>query len=558
MPLDAFVPYRSRPGASAEAARVAAEAAAEPLLMDPRERAPAEVAGRSMALVPAGLAASPDEACLAADGTVAGGAGAARACPCSERLRRRVAVAAAGALAAGHLGLCLDRPDAALALGLLGAGFCAECQRAFFRELSREYGEQFAALDYRRLAQEALAQAAGALSFAQLPFGREFWRFRRDVLFRAVRDHARDARDAARSAGSALEVAARFEALGPAQIGAARHLDAAIFPVALPPHATGVGAFRLLRAAMGRRPCAAELPAGTQPEALLRLAGAGAACGVDLFGPEGEALMSLAPVRRFTRRLLSRRDAPTPSDPVMECAVLYSAECDLWTGGRHRQAVEEAGEALSALLVQAPVVLRVADASPSAALVLAGAGALAAQEVAAVARRLEAGGGVLALGEVGSVDAAGWPLPARLPDGKPVGVKVGKGTLVALPVLPPTPSKPGAGLALESASLEPVERALTVLLGRGRHAVSLVARAPVLAALCQQQEWLDVHLVSLSTEPVRGATLFLGSHVAGTAKRARFQSAEGADERIAMNPSGYSISTVLPAFRGYAVLSLQS
>jgi hypothetical protein len=35
-------------------------------------------------------------------------------------------------------------------------------------------------------------------------------------------------------------------------------------------------------------------------------------------------------------------------------------------------------------------------------------------------------------------------------------------------------------------------------------------------------------------------------------------SAEGADLRIPMNPSGYSISTVLPSFRGYAVLSLGS
>ena len=50
--------------------------------------------------------------------------------------------------------------------------------------------------------------------------------------------------------------------------------------------------------------------------------------------------------------------------------------------------------------------------------------------------------------------------------------------------------------------------------------------------------------------------LFLGLHVAGAVRRARFQSAGGADEKIVMNPSGYSISTVLPSFRGYAVLGL--
>jgi hypothetical protein len=51
-------------------------------------------------------------------------------------------------------------------------------------------------------------------------------------------------------------------------------------------------------------------------------------------------------------------------------------------------------------------------------------------------------------------------------------------------------------------------------------------------------------------------TLFLGLHVAGAARRARFQATDGRDEKIVMNPSGYSISTVLPSFEGFAVLSL--
>jgi hypothetical protein len=65
-----------------------------------------------------------------------------------------------------------------------------------------------------------------------------------------------------------------------------------------------------------------------------------------------------------------------------------------------------------------------------------------------------------------------------------------------------------------------------------------------------------VHLVAPDGERAQGATLFLGVHVAGGARRARFVSADGTDVRIPMNPSGTSVSTVLPAFRGYAVLSL--
>jgi hypothetical protein len=79
---------------------------------------------------------------------------------------------------------------------------------------------------------------------------------------------------------------------------------------------------------------------------------------------------------------------------------------------------------------------------------------------------------------------------------------------------------------------------------------------PILAVLYRNSDRLDAHLVSLGAGPAQGSTLFLGIHVAGAVRRARFQSASGADERIVMNPSGYSISTVLPSFQGYAVLSV--
>ena len=85
---------------------------------------------------------------------------------------------------------------------------------------------------------------------------------------------------------------------------------------------------------------------------------------------------------------------------------------------------------------------------------------------------------------------------------------------------------------------------------------SRVRRAPLFVALHRTEDRLDAHLVTLGPEPAQGTTLFLGVEVAGSARWGRFQSAAGADEKIGMNPSGYAISTVLPAFQGYAVLSI--
>lgn len=552
MPVDsAFAPYRLAPGAlPEEAARSAEASSAEPLVATPAEPLPAPLVNRALADVAAGRAAPGAEPCRAADGSVAGGGGPPRACLSSERQHVRVAEAARAALQAGFAGVCLDRPDAPLALGLLGAGFCPECQRDLGRHLAREYGEHFQPLDYLALARAAVAQASGAISFAQLPFGRDFWRVRNEALVRAVRDEARDARDAARLAARPFEVIAQFEALGPAQLHAARHLDAAIFPALLAAGASGIGLFRLLRGALGRRPCAIAPTASELPAA--RIAAVAATCGLDLSGvePAGEGASGVGGVRRLARRLQGHGLAPAQGEPVAECAVLYSAEADLWTGGRHRAAVERVGEILSALHVQAPVVLRAADAPPAASLVLADAVALSPLEAKDVRRRLEAGGSLLAFGEPAAVDEVGRPGPPFLPSAKARGTKVGDGTLVLLP--PFFPEKRGE----KPPDLELVEKALAAILGKGRRAAGVAARVPLLVVLHRAGSAVLVHVVGPEGDRVQGATLFLGVHVAGGARRARFVSADGTDVRIPMNPSGYSVSTVLPAFRGYAVLSL--
>jgi hypothetical protein len=554
MPAEsAFAPYRISPGALPEEAARAAEAlAADPLVAPPGEPLPAALVNRALADVAAGRAGAAGEACRAADGSPAGLAGAPRACPVNDRHRARVAEAIASALGAGFAGVCLDRPDAPLALGLLGAGFCSECQRDLGRHLAREYGDHFQPIDYLALAREALAQSPGAVSFAQLPFGRDFWRVRHAQMDRAVAAYARSARDAARAGSRPFEVVAQFEAVGPAQLRASRHLDAAIFPVALASGATGIGLFRLLRAALGRRPCAVA-PPPLAAAAALQLAGVAATCGLDLSGTDlaGESGARLAGIRKLERHLAGRSRAPAALEPVAECAILYSPECDLWTNGRHRRSVEAAGEALAQAHVQAPVFLRAADVPAEAALVLADAEALPPGEAKEIRRRLEGGAAVLTFGEPASMDEGGRRAPEFLPSGKPGGVRVGSGTLVALPSL-----APDSGAKPQEAQPPLLPKALAALLGKGRRASGVVGRTRLLVTLHRGGDELDAHLVALGGERAQGSTLFLGAHVAGGSRSARFQASDGTDVRIRLNPSGYSISTVLPAFEGYAVLEV--
>lgn len=545
----AFAPFRLAPGVlPEEAVRAASAAAAGPLVVSTADPLPAPLVVAALAELPVGRAAAEVEACRAADGTPSGLGGPWRACLTSERHRLRVAEAARSALAAGFAGLLLDRPDASLAQGLLGAGFCPDCQREFARRLGREYGEQFQQLDYLKLAREALATAPGAVGFAALPFGRDFWRFRHESLERSVRAYARSARDASRAAGKPFAVTGWFEAIGPAQLAAARHLDAAVFPA---PSGDGPGHLSLLRATLGRRPVAVAPPPDASPALLQRLAALGASYGVGLAGlpPGGDAAAQLGRVRALVTLIADAGRAPGTAEPVAECALLYSADADLWSGGRHRRAVALAAEALAAHHVQAPVVTGLADVPAGTVVVLADAAGLAPHEARELSRRLEAGAGVLTFGEPIRVDEAGRPLGPFLPAGKPGGVKAGGGTVAQLPAL----VRDGGEGPVDEGRLE---KALVALLGKGRRAVGVTGRARLLATLWRHGDALDVHLVTLGAERAQGNTLFVGLHLAGGHRKAFFRSAEGGAVEIRLNPSLSSVSTILPAFTGYAVLSL--
>jgi hypothetical protein len=117
--------------------------------------------------------------------------------------------------------------------------------------------------------------------------------------------------------------------------------------------------------------------------------------------------------------------------------------------------------------VQAPVVLRVADAPPEAVIGLAEAIGVTSLEVKEIRRRLEAGGGVLAFGEPTGADEVGRPGAPFLTGGKPGGVRNGKGTFAALGPLAP---EKGGAAAPDPAQLD---KSLAAHLGKGRRAASI-------------------------------------------------------------------------------------
>lgn len=503
----AFAPYRLPPGALPEEGALDARlVGAGPLVVPPDLPLRPALLNQALASVEVGGAASEAEACRSAEGVLAGNPEAPRACLVGERHRQRVAEETAAALAAGYGGVVFQEPDSPLVQGVLGAGFCPDCQREFQRRLVRKYGDPFQPLDYLATARAALAGASGALSLEALPFGRDFWRFRHETLERAVRAHVRAARDAGREAGRAFTLCGWFGALGPSQLAAARHLDAAVFPIALSGQPLA-GRFEFLRGALWRRAVAVEPPADAPPAAWLRLASLGAPFGIGLAGvqPRGEAGAVLAGIRALMSQVAARGGAPAVATPLSECSVLYSAEADLWSGGRHRRAVEAAIETLAFRHLQVTLALRPSEVPPGTPLVLADATPLSRLERREVEKRRAAGGTILAFAGLGDEVSFG--------------------------------------------------RAVDAVFPAGRRAVALSASVPVIAAVRAYDEAVDVHLAT--SWPERAARVRLRLPVVATrgARWARFRTSDGAETRVRFSSAGDRVVADLPTFTGYAVLS---
>jgi hypothetical protein len=152
------------------------------------------------------------------------------------------------------------------------------------------------------------------------------------------------------------------------------------------------------------------------------------------------------------------------------------------------------------------------------------------------------------VGPASRVDETGRDQGAFLPAAKVSGTRSGLGLLSQLEL--PEAGEP----AIDGAELE---KALAALVGR-RRAIGVTGRARLSAWLWRRQGGLDLHLATLGPERAQGSMLFLGQHVTGGSRRARFRSADGGDVEIRLNPSGQAVSTVLPAFHGYAVLGIDA
>ncbi len=552
-----FAPFRIRPGDPVpESEALAASTLGAPLVVDPAEGASRHLAPSALARVAAGSALDQAEACRDADGRVSGTVGHERACLHATLHRSRIVSTSTALLAEGWGGVLLDRPDLVLGLGLFGAGFCEACQAAFHAELRREYGEQVEAFDFRRIAADELVSAPGAVSVRRLHFGRDFLKFRLDSLPDAIAAYVLPVRDAARSAGRPFPIVGRFEQVGPAQFQAARLLDGVVLPLSPLPHHTGGAEARLWRAAVGRRPVAAQLPASATPAQVTLHAAALAAAGVSVGLEEGERARALAPFRTFLSGHAGRRDGRTFEQPLAEVLVFYSPEADVWSSGLHRLELEEVGELLSRMHVQWDVATGGSPLRPGAVLVLPQAIGLTPVEATAVTRFLEAGGRIVTLGEARAAGPGGRMLPPFLPEAK-VGrsrkaTRAGEGALVALPPLVPSPSGGTPG----QPGPDELERGLTALLGTRRRAVQVVSPTPLAVAAFRPPKRLDVHVSSLAGGLVKGATLVLSAEHAGSARRARFRGADGVDEKIPLVPSAGELAAVLPDFLSYGVLSI--
>ena len=451
MPLDpAFAPYRLAPGALPdEGSRGARLVGAGPLVAPPDLPLRPALLGEALASIEVGQAADEAEACRAADGSLAGTPAAPRACLVGERHRQRVEEATRAALAAGYAGVVLHRPDAPLVEGLLGAGFCPDCQREFQRRLSRKYGEQFQPLDFLATARDAVAGASGALSFDHPPLRPRLLALPPRVAG-AGRAGPRPRRPRRRAGGRPRLLAVRLvrgarplAAGGGAPPRRRRLPGGAERPLAWP------AASSCCAARSGAAPWRWSSPADAPPAAWLRLASLGAPYGIGLAGvqPGGEVGAMLAGIRALVHEVAARGAAPSASTPLSECAVLYSAEADLWSSGRHRRAVEAAIE----------VAGRPPAAGDGGAPPLRGA------------RRHAAGAG-----------RRRAPLPDRAARG---GEAAGR-------------RRPPAGLHRAGrrgpASRRPIDAQFPV----ERRAVSLAEPAPVIAAVRASGEAVNVHLAT--------------------------------------------------------------
>jgi hypothetical protein len=476
-----------------------------------------------------------DDACKAIDGSEA-------SVRCASSLEGREAVGTAAARAAQTAeAVMLEGLDRWYALGHERAGFCRSCELALIESLRESYGDHFEPF-------EVLPQIKdGSSPFLERPFARAKEALRLSEAVDAGKRAVLRARDAARRERS-LEIAVFGKV---AQVDAAvlllcPHLDGLVF--GLPSHDPFAALLPLsaARAALGARPAVALLPRETTKAQAQLFASLAAACDCDVLlapGADPEAVASIAAQRKFMALV---RERFRPSQPLPDAELLYSPVCDHWTSGAHGTLSSTCLAGLARGQLQPAVRMDLAEPVQAQLLVLAGASALTASDAAAARRFVEGGGDALVVGRCATMDEEGRPGDPLFPEVKSGMDQVGDGRVYVL-------DDPGL---LPRALRELGRKPQVVVAGRGR----LLARAYLDA-----ERKLDVHLVNLDVRQggvatAQGVQLTIAGQAAGGGRIGYWfaeDRASGRDgERITLNPSGFSVSTILPGVEAYALLAV--
>ena len=494
-----------------------------------------------------------EEACLDEDGDRSGG-GEPVVCPSSLSGRNHAAELSVQAAAAAD-GILLRGLSRWYELGPRAAGYCSSCEEALIEALRETYGDhvqRFPALS---------AKGGRDLPPRERPFAglRELLRLR-EPLEAAKRSILRARDEARRSRGVELVVMAETGALHALSLALCKHVDGLAFP--LPSVDPLEALFPLLaaRAALGERTAVGIAPAHATPAQVVQLSALAAACDADLMLPEGASApvrAALAGHRRYQGLVRERFRA---SVPLSDLTLLVSATGDHWSAGAHLRASASACAALAAAHLQLAVRIDQVPPGPHGQriLVVAGCEAMPEAQAAAVRRHVAGGGDLLLVGPCAVVDAEGRRGEPLFPNLKHGLDRQGEGRIWALAPQGPLPEPSQEGTLLVRAARE--------LLGRGRQSLSLSGRGHLLArAYLDPERKLDVHLVNLDLReggfgPAQGLTLHIAGQAAGGGRVGYWfapERAGGRDgERISLNPSGFSVSTVLPAIGASALLAV--
>jgi hypothetical protein len=469
-------------------------------------------------------------------------------CASSLEGRQLAGESAAAAAKIGDAAL-LSGLDRWYRLGTDGAGYCRSCELTLIESLRESYGEQLQPFDALELLRTS------ALPPRERPFARHKEALRLSEAVEAAKRAILRARDEARrTRGVELPVLGRVGTLSALALELCRHLDGLVFELPSLDPLQSLLPLLAARAALGGRPAVATLPPGATAAQVGLFAALTAACDTDLLLPASasqEARVALAAHRTFLSLV---RERYRPSVPLVDAEILLSARCDHWTAGAHQRAAGACAAALVRSQLQPSIRLDLAGGTRAPLLILAGAGALPESDAAAARKHVEAGGDLLLVGKAAPVDEEGRIGDPLFPEVKSGLDRVGEGRVYALDEAPPG--------GLEAA----LQRALRELAGRGRAQVTLSGRGRLFSrAYLDPERKLDVHLVNLDLKgdavaTAQGVQLTIAGQAAGGGRSGYWFAAErdgGKDgERITLNPSGFSVSTILPSVNAYALLAV--